>query len=260
VLVAASGDVPGLAFAGLLDRRGLDAGALADPGGAVPGGALWVEPPGLLDHLHHPGRTEQGVGVGHGVQQAARAGPDQAALLGLVPEAVRRLRRQVEGAAGIPHPLHQLDGGLAAPGDGAELVKDQGGVLPSPGLAEGGVVGEVLQQQPHGRIRVLAAGQVRRAEVGEVDILERPASLGGVEAAGGGGEEVGEPPDGPLDGSGLVAADQALGFAAPVGVVLVQPHEQLGVHASHQLTGAADEAVLAGAFRARRSRREATSW
>ena len=67
-------------------------------------------------------------------QQAARAGPDQAALLGLIPQPVRRLRGQVQGAAGVPDPLHELDGGLAAPGDGRELVKDQGGVLACLGL------------------------------------------------------------------------------------------------------------------------------
>ena len=71
-------------------------------------------------------------------------------------------------------------------------------------------MGEVLQQQPHARVGVLAAGQVGGAEVGEVDVLERPPGRAGVEAAGGGGEEVGEPADGALDGTGLVAADQAL--------------------------------------------------
>ena len=48
---------------------------------------------------------------------------------------------------------------------------------------------EVLQQQPHGRIRILAAGQVRGTQ------------------------------------------------AAPVGVVLVQPDQQLGVHPSNELLG-----------------------
>jgi hypothetical protein len=107
-------------------------------------------------------------------------------------------------------------------------------------------VGEVLQQEPHGRVGVLAAGQVRGAQVGEVDVLERPAGRAGVEAAGGGGEEVGEAADGALDRPGLVAADQGLGFAAAVGVVLVQPDQQLGVHPSHQLLGGADGAALAG--------------
>ena len=96
-------------------------------------------------------------------------------------------------------------------------------------------MGEVLQQQPHAGIGVLAAGQVGGAEVGEVDVLEAPAGRAGVEAAGGGGEEVGEPADGALDRAGLVAADQALGFAAAVGVVLVQPDQQLGVHPGHEL-------------------------
>ena len=102
--------------------------------------------------------------------------PRPAGAAGPHPQPVRPLGGQVEGAAGIPDPLHELDGGLAAPGDGRELVKDQGGVLALAGLAEGGVVGEVLQQQPHGRIRVLAAGQIRGAQVGEVDVLERPAA------------------------------------------------------------------------------------
>ena len=94
VLEAAPGDVPGLAFAGLLHRAGLDPGALPDPGRAVPGRPLGVEPPGLLDHLDHPGGAQQGVGVGHGVEeQAARAGPDQAALLGLIPQPVRATGR-----------------------------------------------------------------------------------------------------------------------------------------------------------------------
>ena len=121
-------------------------------------------------------------------------------------------------------------------------------------------MGEVLQQQPHGRIRVLAAGQVRGAQVGEVDVLERPAGGAGVEAAGGGGEEVGEPADGALDGPGLVPADQALGFAAAVGVVLVQPDQQLGVHPGHELAGGADGAVLAGRVQGEAEQEEATSW
>jgi hypothetical protein len=61
-----------------------------------------------------------------------------------------------------------------------------------------------------------------------------------------GGEEVGEAGDGALDGAGLVAADQRLGLPAPVGVVLVQPDQQLGVEARQQLLRAADGAVLAG--------------
>jgi hypothetical protein len=48
-----------------------------------------AESPGLLDHLDDPGRAQQAVGVGHGMEeQAAGAGADQAALLGLVPQAV----------------------------------------------------------------------------------------------------------------------------------------------------------------------------
>src|SRR4029450_10366816 len=96
------------------------------------------------------------------------------------------------GAGPVADPLDELDGGFAASGDGRELVEDEGGVLALPGLAEGGVVGEVLQQQPHAGIRVLAAGQVGGAQVGDVDVLERPAGRAAVEAAGGGGEEVGE--------------------------------------------------------------------
>jgi hypothetical protein len=45
------------------------------------------------------------------------------------------------------------------PGDGRELVKDQGGVLTLAGLAQGGVVGEVLQQQPHAGIPAMSAGR-----------------------------------------------------------------------------------------------------
>ena len=42
-----------------------------------------IEPPGLLDHLHDPGRAQQRLGVGHGMdEQAARAGPDQAGAAG----------------------------------------------------------------------------------------------------------------------------------------------------------------------------------
>ena len=44
-------------------------------------------------------------------------------------------------------------------------------------------MGEVLQQQPHAGIRVLTAGQIGGAEVAEVDLLERPASVPRVEAA-----------------------------------------------------------------------------
>jgi hypothetical protein len=161
VLVAAAGDQPCFALAGLLHRGGLDPGALADPRRAVAGGALVVEPPGLLDHLDHAGGGQQAVGVGHGVQQqAAGAGAHQAALLGLVPQAVGRLRAEVQGAAGIADALGQLDGGLAPAGDRRELVEDQGGVLTLAGFAEGGVVGEVLQQQPHAGVGVLALGQV----------------------------------------------------------------------------------------------------
>ena len=57
-----------------------------------PVGPCRVEPPGLLDHLHHPGGPQEGVGVGHGVEeQPARAGPDQPALLSLIPQPVRGL-------------------------------------------------------------------------------------------------------------------------------------------------------------------------
>jgi hypothetical protein len=142
------------------------------------------------------------------------------------------------------HSLDELDGGFAAPGDGRELVKDEGGVLTAAGLAQGGVVGEVLQQQPHAGVGVLAAGQVRRTQVGEVDVLEAPTGHPGVEAARHRGEKVGESPHGALDRPCLVPAPQAPDLPLAVGVVLVQPHQQLGVHASHQLLRAADRAVL----------------
>jgi hypothetical protein len=106
-------------------------------------------------------------------------------------------------------------------------------------------VGEVLQQQPHARVGVLAAGQVWGAQVGEVHVFERPALLRGVEAAGDGGEEVGEAADGALDRPSLIAADQTLRLAAAVGVVLVQAHQQLRVHPGHQLHGRPDGTVLA---------------
>ena len=123
VLVPAAGDVPGLALAGLLHRPGLDPGSLADPGRAVPGRPLAIEPPGLLDHLHHTRGAEQRLGVGHGMdEQAAGAGPDQPSLLALISQAVRGLGGQVEGAAGIPDPLDELDGGLAASGDRKSVV------------------------------------------------------------------------------------------------------------------------------------------
>jgi hypothetical protein len=127
------------------------------------------------------------------------------------------------------------------------------------GFAEGGVVGEVLQQQSHGCVGVLPPSQIRGAEVGEVDVLEAPAGRPGVEAACGGGEEVGEPAHRTLDGASLVAADQALGFAAPIRVVLVEPDQQFGIHPGHQLLGGPDRAVLHNRLRARRRRREATS-
>jgi hypothetical protein len=44
-------------------------------------------------------------------------------------------------------------------------------------------VGEVLQQQPQAGVRVLPPSQVRRPEVAEVDVLERPPGRAGVEAA-----------------------------------------------------------------------------
>jgi hypothetical protein len=44
-------------------------------------------------------------------------------------------------------------------------------------------VGEVLQQQPHAGVGVLAAGEVGGAQVGKVHVLEAPAGLGGIEAA-----------------------------------------------------------------------------
>ena len=60
---------PGNRFYHLLHRAGLDPWALPDPGRAVPGRPLWVEPPSLLDNLHHPGRPQQDLGVRHGMQQ-----------------------------------------------------------------------------------------------------------------------------------------------------------------------------------------------
>ena len=108
VLEAAPGDVPGLALAGLLHRARLDPGPLPDPGRAVPGRPLWVEPPGLLDHLDHPGGPQQGLGVGHGVdEQPARAGPDQAALLGLIPEPVGATGRTGRGRSRRPGPARR---------------------------------------------------------------------------------------------------------------------------------------------------------
>jgi hypothetical protein len=59
-------------------------------------------------------------------------------------------------------------------------------------------VGEVLQQQPQAGVRVLAAGQIRSAEVGEVDVLERPTLLGGVEAAATAAKKLANRPTAPL--------------------------------------------------------------
>src|SRR4029453_10468996 len=85
-------------------------------------------------------RRRRGAGC-RGRAWRAGAGPDQPALLGLVPEAIGGLGGEVEGAAGIPDPLDELDGGLAASRDRAEFVNDEGGVLTATGLAEGGGVG-----------------------------------------------------------------------------------------------------------------------
>jgi hypothetical protein len=107
-------------------------------------------------------------------QQAAGAGPEQAGLLALIAEPVGGLGGEVEGAAGVAGPLGELDGRLPAADDRGELVEQQGGVLTAAGLAEGGVVGEVLQHQPHAGVGVLPPRRVGGAEVGEGDLLERP--------------------------------------------------------------------------------------
>jgi hypothetical protein len=67
-------------------------------------------------------------------KQPARAGPDHPALLGLIPQPIRRLRGQVQGTPSVADPLDELDGGLAAPGDGRELVKDEVASSPRLGL------------------------------------------------------------------------------------------------------------------------------
>ena len=139
VLEAAPGDVPGFALAGLLHRAGLDPGPLPDPGRAVPGRPLAGSSRQVCSTtLTTPAARSRVSGSGMAWRsRPPEQAPTRRRCWASSPSPSADWARQVEGAAGVPDPLDELDGGLAAPGDGRELVEDQGGVLAARGACGG---------------------------------------------------------------------------------------------------------------------------
>ena len=127
VLEPPAGDVPGFALAGLLHGAGLDPGPLTDRAELFPVGPWLSSRQVCSTTFTTPAARRRVSGSGMAwMSSPPEQAPDEAALLGLIPEAVGGLGGQVQGAAGVPDPLHELDGGLAAPGDGRELVEEPG--------------------------------------------------------------------------------------------------------------------------------------
>jgi hypothetical protein len=88
--------------------------------------------------------------------------------------------------ADVAEPFGEVDGLVGAALDGRELIQDQQHVITCPGLASGGEVPEVFQDEADGGVGVAAAGDGRDSQHREVDVFQAPAAIGG---AGEGAEE-----------------------------------------------------------------------
>jgi hypothetical protein len=143
----------------------------------------------------------------------------QPRCLVLVAEALVGLDDEHHPDPGVPEPLGQVDRRAGAVGDGGELLEVDGHALVVAVLAGHPVVAEVLQQQPEGGAGVLAGGQHRQAEDGQVGVIVAP---GAVEAALEGVEEVAIAQRRPLEPLGAGDLADQLGPIG-AGVQLLQP-------------------------------------
>jgi hypothetical protein len=154
--------------------------------------------------------------------QATADGVQQPPLLPLVAEPFGRLGADHDRDAHVAEAFGEVDGVLGAALDGGEFVQDQQHVVAHPGLAFGGEVAQVLQDEADGGVGVGAAGDRRNGEDRQVDVLQAPAAVG---LAGQGAEEGGVAAAHPgqhlgvggellqVGLGGLVAAPEGLQFA-----------------------------------------------
>jgi len=98
--------------------------------------------------------------------------------LALVAEAFGGLGAEDHWDADVAEAFGEVDGLVGAALDGGELVQDQQHVIAHSGLAAGGEVPEVFQDQADGGVGVLAAGDGGDGEHGQVDVLEPPKAVG----------------------------------------------------------------------------------
>jgi hypothetical protein len=137
----------------------------------LPGRAPGVQLPGLLGCAYRPGELHEGVGVGGLVQrQATSDRVEQSPLLALIPEAFGGLGAEHHRDADVAEPFGEVDG-LVGALDGGELVEDHQHVVADPGLAAGGEVAEVFQDQA-----AAASASVRLAMVGMVSTARSTSS------------------------------------------------------------------------------------
>src|SRR5581483_8441564 len=161
------------------------------PQAAGPGGDGAVELVGAFGPSGGAGPGDDGVGAGHPVGDHGGGGGQQAGgPAGAVGEAFGGRGGDDEPRREGAEPVDE--GGGVGEAEGGELVHQQQRFALG-GFAGGGVVGEVLDQEPGQAGGVVAEGHAVEEEIGGPGVLVGPVT---VEAAGGGG------PEGPVAGQG----------------------------------------------------------
>jgi hypothetical protein len=161
-----------------VDQERLTGVELADLVGVHPGPVGHVHPglpcwppgvqlPGLLGHPNRAGELHERVGVGGLVQhQPSTDAVQQPPLLPRVAKPLRGLRPEHDRDADVAEAFGQVNGLLGAALDGRELIQHQQHVITDAGLAAGGEVAEVFQDQADGgaaSVRLAMVGMVRTA-------------------------------------------------------------------------------------------------
>jgi hypothetical protein len=112
-----------------------------------------------------PASCTSALGVGGLVQhQPPTDGVQQPPLLAFVAQPFGGLGAEDDRDADVAEALGQVDGLLGAALHGRELVQDQQHVIANTGLAAGGEVAHILQDQADGGVGVGAAGDRRNRE------------------------------------------------------------------------------------------------
>jgi len=138
---------------------GVDPGPL---GHVHPGLAGWppaIQLPRLVGGPYRPGQADQEVGVGQLVEdQSPTDGVQQPPLLALIPKALGGLGPEDDRDADVAEAFGEVDGLVGAALDGRELVQDQQHVIADSGLAAGGEVAQVLQDEADGGVGAAGDG------------------------------------------------------------------------------------------------------